>query len=145
MTEGERLHGVRLIREVTRAGKSGPFNGQYALQKALAARRPQWLKIGGLLAPGRAYRVESQLKHEGLQKGVFAFSMYCFDGEGRSLKQIVFRGLNTNSPPHDWRRVRGEFGPGTRNPLPTRHGASRSASPSTRPAVTAKARFWSTT
>ena len=33
------------------------------------------LKIGGLLAPNQAYRVESQLKHEGLQKGVFAFSM----------------------------------------------------------------------
>ena len=43
---------VRLIREVTRPGGSGPWNGQYALQKALRARQPQWLKIGGLLGDG---------------------------------------------------------------------------------------------
>jgi len=40
---------VRLIRAVTVAGCSGPRNGQYALQKALAARRPEWLAIGGAL------------------------------------------------------------------------------------------------
>ena len=40
---------MRLIREVSRPGGSGPFNGQYALQKALRARGVQWLKIGGLL------------------------------------------------------------------------------------------------
>jgi hypothetical protein len=43
---------VRLIREVTRSGGSGPWNGQYALQKALRARRPTWLKIGGILQDG---------------------------------------------------------------------------------------------
>ncbi len=41
---------VRLIREVTRPGGSGPLNGQYALQKALRARGPKWLRIGGPLA-----------------------------------------------------------------------------------------------
>jgi hypothetical protein len=40
---------VRLIREVTQPGGSGPWNGQFALQKALRARGPQWLKIGGPL------------------------------------------------------------------------------------------------
>ena len=43
---------IRLIREVTRAGRCGPRNGQYALQKALHARGPAWLKIGGVLRPG---------------------------------------------------------------------------------------------
>ena len=41
---------IRLIRQVTRPGRCGPFNGQYALQKALRARAPGWLKIGA--APG---------------------------------------------------------------------------------------------
>jgi hypothetical protein len=43
---------VRLIREVTRPGGSGPWNGQYALQKALRARGRRWLKIGSLLQEG---------------------------------------------------------------------------------------------
>ena len=43
---------VRLIREVTRPGGSGPQNGQYALQKALRAGLPGWLKIGGRLREG---------------------------------------------------------------------------------------------
>jgi len=38
---------VRLIRRVTAPGRSGPRNGQYALQKALAARCPEWLAIAG--------------------------------------------------------------------------------------------------
>lgn len=66
----------------------------------------------------KAYRVEVDLKFAGLQSGVFAFSMYCFDKQGKSLKQISFYPLNTKSPAHDWRRVRGTFGPGTSNPLP---------------------------
>ncbi len=40
---------VRLIREVTQPGNSGPQNGQYALQKALRATGPEWLSIGGPL------------------------------------------------------------------------------------------------
>ncbi len=40
---------IRLIREVTRPGDSGPSNGQYALQRALRAGAPPWLKIGGRL------------------------------------------------------------------------------------------------
>ena len=76
------------------------------------------LVLGEHLSPDQAYRVDAQLKHEGLQKGVFAFSMYCFDAGGTSLKQIVFYSLNTRSAPHDWRQVTGKFGPGTRNPLP---------------------------
>jgi hypothetical protein len=43
---------VRLIREVTLPGGSGPLNGQYALQKALRCRAPKWLKIGGVLRRG---------------------------------------------------------------------------------------------
>jgi len=39
----------RLIREVTRPGGSGPWNGQYALQNALRRRTPDWLGIGGIL------------------------------------------------------------------------------------------------
>ena len=38
-----------MIREVTRPGRSGPCNGQYALQKALRGAAPPWLKIGGVL------------------------------------------------------------------------------------------------
>lgn len=76
------------------------------------------LEIGRDLQADQAYRVETQLKNERLQKGVFAFSMYCFDAAGKSLKQIAFYGLSTRSRPHDWKKRRGEFGPGTRNPLP---------------------------
>ena len=76
------------------------------------------LEIGKELQPDQAYCVEAQLKNEGLRKGVFAFSMYCFDASGKSLKQIAFYGLSTHSKPHDWKKRRGEFGPGTRNPLP---------------------------
>jgi len=78
----------------------------------------KWLEIGKDLQPDQAYCVEAQLKNEGLQKGVFAFSMYCFDATGKPLKQIAFYGLNTRSKPHNWKRQRGAFGPGTRNPLP---------------------------
>lgn len=49
---GSAMVPVRLIREVTRPGRSGPRNGQYALQKALRTRRPPWLKIGGTLEAG---------------------------------------------------------------------------------------------
>lgn len=76
------------------------------------------LTIGEELAEDQAYEVFAQLKNDGLESGVFAFSMYCFDEKGKSLKQISFYGLNTNSAPHDWKKVRGTFGPGTQNPLP---------------------------
>ncbi len=76
------------------------------------------LAIGRDLEHGQAYRVRAELKHEGLEKGVFAFSMYCFDAGGKALEQIVFYGLNTRSAVHDWRTLHGQFGAGTRNPLP---------------------------
>ena len=76
------------------------------------------LALGRELDPEMAHRVAVRLRHEGLQAGVFAFSMYCYDAAGKALQQIVFSSLNTQSNPHDWRRIRGEFGPGTRNPLP---------------------------
>ena len=78
----------------------------------------QKLTIGQALAPDQAYRVEASLKHDGLQNGVFAFSMYCFDAQGKSLGQIAFYSLNTKSAAHDWRQLRGQFGPDTRSPLP---------------------------
>jgi len=40
---------IRLIRAVNRPDGRGPGNGQYALQKALRARGPDWLAIGGRL------------------------------------------------------------------------------------------------
>lgn len=40
---------VRLIREVNSTNGSGPFNGQFALQRALRAYAPPWLKIGGTI------------------------------------------------------------------------------------------------
>jgi len=43
---------VRLIREVKAPGRSGPENGQYALQKSLRTSAPGWLKIGGELRDG---------------------------------------------------------------------------------------------
>ncbi|NQU26032.1 MAG: hypothetical protein HQ567_32500 [Candidatus Nealsonbacteria bacterium] len=43
---------IRLLREVTGLGACGPVNGQYALQKALRARLPDWLAIGGRLGDG---------------------------------------------------------------------------------------------
>jgi hypothetical protein len=43
---------VRLIREVRQPGGCGPFNGQYALQKALRAAAPPWLHLGGMLRRG---------------------------------------------------------------------------------------------
>jgi len=76
------------------------------------------LSIGQQLQADQAYQVQAQLKLEGLQKGVFAFSMYCYDAQGKSLKQLVFHGLNPQSKPFDWRTITGEFGPGTATPLP---------------------------
>ena len=76
------------------------------------------LELGGTLRPNQAYEVFADLKNDGLQKGVFAFSMYCFDAAGKSLQQRVFTSLSTNSKPQDWLTKRGEFGPGTANPLP---------------------------
>jgi len=43
---------VRLIREATSAARSGPFQGQFVLQRALRRYGPAWLKIGGALEPG---------------------------------------------------------------------------------------------
>lgn len=43
---------VRLIREVQAPTGRGPGNGMFALQKALRAARPDWLRIGGRLAEG---------------------------------------------------------------------------------------------
>jgi hypothetical protein len=43
---------IRLIREVREPGGSGPWNGQYALQRALRRDAPEWLRIGGTLAAG---------------------------------------------------------------------------------------------
>ena len=40
---------VRLMREVREPSGNGPGNGQYALQKALCARAPEWFRIGGVL------------------------------------------------------------------------------------------------
>ncbi|MGA2035939.1 MAG: hypothetical protein ABSG68_27130, partial [Thermoguttaceae bacterium] len=43
---------IRLIREVLAPSGRGPGNGQFALQRALRARAPDWLKIGGMLRSG---------------------------------------------------------------------------------------------
>ena len=43
---------VRLIREAPSPAASGPFQGQYVLQKALRRYGPAWLKIGGTLGAG---------------------------------------------------------------------------------------------
>jgi hypothetical protein len=43
---------IRLIREVREPGGSGPWNGQYALQRALRRDAPDWLRIGGALSAG---------------------------------------------------------------------------------------------
>ncbi len=76
------------------------------------------IAMGQQIHSAQAYQVLADLKFTSLDSGVFAFSMYCFDDQGKSLKQISFYPLNPKSSAHDWRRVRGEFGPGTQNPLP---------------------------
>jgi hypothetical protein len=43
---------IRLIRRVPAPTGRGPGNGQFALQRALAARAPAWLRIGGVLHEG---------------------------------------------------------------------------------------------
>jgi glycosyltransferase involved in cell wall biosynthesis len=43
---------VRLIRRVDAPTGTGPGNGMYALQRALAQRAPAWLQIGGRWSPG---------------------------------------------------------------------------------------------
>jgi hypothetical protein len=86
--------------------------------KKLLGLETERLSIGEELREGQAYEVFAQLKHDGLDSGVFAFSMYCFDEGGKALKQISFYGLSTNSKTHDWKLVRGTFGPGSQNPLP---------------------------
>jgi hypothetical protein len=40
---------IRLLREVNAATGTGPGNGQHALQRALRAQAPRWLRIGGML------------------------------------------------------------------------------------------------
>ncbi len=42
----------RLIREATSPARSGPFQGQYVLQRALRRYGPAWLRVGGELAEG---------------------------------------------------------------------------------------------
>jgi len=76
------------------------------------------LELGKALEADAAYEVTALLKNEEIKNGVFAFSMYCYDAAGKALRQIAFYGLNTKSAPHDWKRVRGEFGKGSANPLP---------------------------
>jgi hypothetical protein len=41
---------IRLIREITEPGRSGPRNGQWALQRLLRERGEPWLRIGGQLS-----------------------------------------------------------------------------------------------
>lgn len=43
---------VRLIRRVDAPNGTGPGNGMYALQRALARHAPGWLRIGGGWSPG---------------------------------------------------------------------------------------------
>lgn len=43
---------IRLIRTVDVPGRSGPWNGQYALQRALRAAAWPWLALGGLPSAG---------------------------------------------------------------------------------------------
>lgn len=69
-------------------------------------------------AGGMARQVQVSVRNEGLTQGVFAVSLYCYDAANKSLGQIVFHSLKTTTAPHDWRRVRGEFGAGTAHPLP---------------------------
>jgi hypothetical protein len=99
----------------------GPQRGK-VLQMRPAGRllgvETERLELGHTLKADQAYRVEAQLNSGGLAKGIFAMSMYCFDDHGKPLRQIAFYGLSVKSAAHDWRRVRGEFGPGTRNALP---------------------------
>jgi len=85
--------------------------------KLLGVESPP-LAVGTTLSADRSYQVEAQLRSDGLQKGVFAFSMYCYDAQQRSLRQIVFASLNDKRPAHPWRRVTGRFGAGTENLLP---------------------------
>jgi hypothetical protein len=87
-------------------------------QGKLLGVETEHLRMGREIDAKQAYQVTAEMKHTGLQSGIFAFSMYCFDRDGKSLQQIAFYGLNTNSDPHGWRKVRGTFGPGTQNPLP---------------------------
>ena len=44
-----KFNSIRIIRKVTYPWKSGPGNGQYALQRSLRRLRLPWLKIGGQL------------------------------------------------------------------------------------------------
>ena len=46
------MSNIRLIRAVDCPGNHGPWNGQFALQKALSARPLDWLAIGGPLEDG---------------------------------------------------------------------------------------------
>lgn len=48
---GPAVRRVRLVRPVGEAMGTGPFNGQFALQRALRARQPDWLSIGGQPQP----------------------------------------------------------------------------------------------
>jgi hypothetical protein len=43
---------IRLVREVSEPGNRGPSRGQYALQRALRAAKPDWLEISGQLQFG---------------------------------------------------------------------------------------------
>ncbi len=102
---------------VNDGGDGGPALHLHPDDKLLGVETKR-LAIGRELRPGQAYRARARLKSDGLTKGVFAFSMYCFNAKGRSLKQIAFYRLTTKSRRHGWREVAGTFGPGTRNPLP---------------------------
>jgi len=99
----------------------GPLRGKYLdLDPSgdLLGVQTDRLEIGKGLKADTAYDVSALIKNEGVENGVFAFSMYCYDAAGKSSRQIAFYSPNPKSVKHQWVKKQSQLGPGTANPLP---------------------------
>jgi len=76
------------------------------------------LVLGSDIAPDGCYDVQAAIKSEGLQEGIFAFSICCYDQTGKRIRQMSVYNLSSASKPHDWMIKKTQMGPGTANPLP---------------------------
>ena len=76
------------------------------------------LVIGRDLDPNQCYRVKARIKSAGIDEGIFAFSICCYDKSGKRIRQMSVHHLNTHSKPHDWIEKKCDMGAGTARAFP---------------------------
>jgi hypothetical protein len=76
------------------------------------------LLIGSDLDRDKRYRVQARIKSDGISEGIFAFSICCYDADGKRIQQMSVHNLSTSSQPHDWLLKKTDMGAGTAKPFP---------------------------